>query len=95
MISEQDRNAIIQTARNYGAHRILLFGSSSFPSGEGKDIDIAVEGIPPKKFFQFYGELMFKVSKPLDIVDLSQNSRFTQLVRQDGMVLYERFENPY
>lgn len=90
MLSELDKSQIIQTARQYGASQVLLFGSSADSRHEGRDIDIAVAGIPARLFFQFYGDLMFKLSKPLDVVDLTQSNKFTQLIRQEGVVLYEQ-----
>ncbi len=89
MISESDRTAIVQTASQYGVHRILLFGSSLKPHLESADIDIAVEGIPAELFFKFYGELMFKLSKPLDVVDLSLDNSFTRIVKEEGVILYD------
>ena len=94
MLSEHDKMAIIQTASQYGVSKVLLFGSSVALEQEGRDIDIAIEGIPANLFFKFYGELIFKVSKPLDLVDLSQRNAFTEVVRQEGIVLYERSQNP-
>ena len=90
MLAESDRKLIIQTAHEYGASQVLLFGSGTRSEQESHDIDIAVAGIPPRQFFQFYGDLMFKLSKPLDVVDLSKINSFTQLIRQEGVLLYER-----
>jgi len=90
MLIEQDKTAIIQLALQYGANEVLLFGSNLDPSLESGDIDIAVQGISPKDFFKFYGELIFKVSKPLDVVDLSKDNTFTRLIRKEGLTLYAR-----
>jgi uncharacterized protein len=88
MISEKDKSAIINIAKKYKVGRILLFGSSADASRRANDIDLAVEGIPPEKYFKFYGELFHDLSKPVDLIDLSMKSKFTQLVRRDGIVLY-------
>lgn len=89
MISKADQNAIRTICRKYGVRRVLLFGSSTDRTRESRDIDLAVEGIPPREFFRFYGELMFAVSKPVDLVDLSQQSKFHDLVKREGIPLYE------
>jgi hypothetical protein len=52
------------------------------------DIDLAVEGVSPKDFFRFYGDLMFALSKPVDVVDLSGQSKFLDLIRREGVPLY-------
>jgi predicted nucleotidyltransferase len=90
MISEQDKAAIIDIARRYNVGKILLFGSSADPKKEAKDIDLAVEGIVPEKFFSFYGELIFALSKPVDLIDLSSDTKFNRLVYRDGIRLYAK-----
>ena len=89
MITQSDQDAIRRVCRKYGVTSALLFGSSADRTKEGRDIDLAVEGIAPAEFFRFYGELMFAVSKPVDVVDLSQKSKFLDLVRREGIPLYE------
>ena len=89
MILDQDREAITRLAEHYSVTRLLLFGSSTDPSREGRDIDLAVEGLPPQDFFRFYGDLLFSVSKPVDLVDLAQNSKLTRYIRREGLPLYE------
>jgi len=47
-----------------------------------------VEGIEQKDFFTFYGELLFALSKPVDVIDLSTKTRFVKLIRREGIPLY-------
>ncbi len=88
MITEKDKKTIQDIAHKYHASRVLLFGSALFDTVEGRDIDIAVEGIADKDFYAFYGELLCKLSKPVDVVDLSKKSRFIDLVLKEGVPLY-------
>lgn len=88
MISAQDRRDIERLAARYGARRVLLFGSGADPDAEGRDIDLGVEGIRPGDFFRFYGELIFTLSKPVDLVDLSDGSRFSTIVLREGIPIY-------
>ena len=88
MISESDKRKIREVSKKYHAKRVLLFGSSLDVTRESQDIDIAVEGISPENFFKYYGELMLKLSKPIDVIDLSGNSKFTKLIQQEGVMLY-------
>jgi len=88
MISEKDRETIEGISRQYRAKRVLLFGSSIDPDKESHDIDIAVEGVPPEDFFKYYGDLMLKLSKPVDLIDLSIPSKFVRLILQEGVLLY-------
>jgi len=88
MITEKDREAILRCARKYHVSSVYLFGSSADEGGEANDIDLAVEGIVPRLFFRFYGELMRRLSKPVDLVDLSQKSLFNQIVAERGVKIY-------
>jgi len=88
MISEQDKVKIVEIARQYGVKGILLFGSSTDPDREANDVDLAVEGILPERFFSFYGDLLFGLSKPVDLIDLSLNTKFNRLVYREGVRLY-------
>jgi predicted nucleotidyltransferase len=90
MISEQDKATIVDIARRYGVRGVLLFGSSADPKREADDIDLAVEGIVPEKFFSFYGDLIFGLSKPVDLIDLSSDTKFNRLVYREGIRLYGR-----
>ena len=89
MISPEDKEAIIQLAQRYQITRLLLFGSCADPLREGRDIDLAVEGLSPGAFFQFYGDLLFSVSKSVDLIDLAQENKFTRIVRREGIPLYD------
>ncbi len=88
MISELDKKKIREISEKYNVQRILLFGSCLSSEKESHDIDLAVEGIADKDFYAFYGELMLSLSKPLDLIDLSVSSKFTRIVRDEGVILY-------
>lgn len=79
---------IKEIAAKYRVKRVLLFGSSLSVDKESRDIDIGVEGIEEKDFFTFYGELLFALSKPVDVIDLSTKSRFVELIQGEGIPLY-------
>lgn len=88
MISERDKKIICELSEKYHVKRVLLFGSSADPSKEGRDIDLAVDGINPKEFFKYYGRLMLKLSKPVDLIDLAETSKFVTLVKKEGIPIY-------
>lgn len=88
MITEKDKKTIREISEKYHAKRVILFGSSIDDTKESHDIDIAVEGISPEDFFKYYGDLLLKLSKPVDIIDLSGTSKFVKLILQEGIPLY-------
>ena len=88
MISESDKKAIVDLAVKYKVGRLLLFGSSLDPNREAEDIDLAVEGLRADLFFKFYGELIFNLSKPVDLVDIEKKTRFRDLILEERIQLY-------
>ncbi|MCJ7729234.1 MAG: nucleotidyltransferase domain-containing protein [Sedimentisphaerales bacterium] len=88
MIAEKDKTAISRLARQYGVQKVFLFGSGADPEKEARDIDLGVVGIEPRQFFEFYGDLIFSLSKPVDLVDLSKDTRFNALVKRDGIPIF-------
>ncbi len=88
MLSDEDKNKLLEIAKKYDVSRLYLFGSNLDRHSESKDIDLAVEGIPDKLFFEFYGELIFALSKPVDLIDLKKKSAFNDMVRSEGIILY-------
>ncbi len=87
MLSKSDKIIILEYAKKYKLKKIILFGSS-LDKLDANDIDIAVEGLAPELFFKFGGELYMNLSKPVDIIDLSEKCLFTDLIKRDGMILY-------
>ncbi len=88
MIAEQDKKKIRSISEKFHATRVLLFGSSVDPDRQSADIDLAVEGVPPAQFYAYYGELIFALSKPVDVIDLAGDSKFKQMILREGQLLY-------
>ena len=88
MINKEDKLKIIELSKKYGISRVFLFGSSLDDSMKANDIDIAVEGLKGNNFFKFYGELIFSLSKPVDVIDLANESKITDIIYSEGLQLY-------
>ncbi|MEI7812182.1 MAG: hypothetical protein WCJ01_07125 [Ignavibacteria bacterium] len=88
MISSEDKIKLIEITRRYNASKLYLFGSNLDPDRESNDIDLGVEGIPDKLFFKYYSELIFSLSKPVDLIDLRKNSMFNDIVKREGLLIY-------
>ena len=58
MLNDTSLAFIRSVAEEYGAARVLLFGSClTGPEGEAKDIDLAVEGLSSKDYHAEYNVL--------------------------------------
>jgi predicted nucleotidyltransferase len=88
MITEKDKRIIQELSQKYKVKRVLLFGSSIDQKRASNDIDIAIEGISPKEFFKYYGDLLLQLSKPVDVVELTGSSKFIRLIEKEGELLY-------
>lgn len=88
MISHEDKYRLHEIAKKYDVSRIYLFGSNLDPHSESNDIDLAVEGIPDSQFFKFYGELIFSLSKPVDLIDLKKQNLLSEIIKSEGILLF-------
>lgn len=88
MISKEDKEKICTISKKYKVKKVLLFGSSLNPNTEANDIDLAVEGVDDRDYFKYCGELLFGLSKPVDIIDLKTKSKFNDLIKAEGVLIY-------
>ncbi|MEW6261789.1 MAG: nucleotidyltransferase domain-containing protein [Thermodesulfobacteriota bacterium] len=74
--------AILKAA---GAKEVYLFGSAATGTlREGSDIDLAVLGLPPGIFFRTMGQVSCAINRPIDLVDLDEDTPFTRYLREEG-----------
>jgi predicted nucleotidyltransferase len=90
MISSNLIETVRACARDFGVKAVWLFGSALEDESKALDIDLAVEGLVPEKFFDFYGRLFFELPKPVDLVDMEQELPITAIIRSKGVRIYER-----
>ncbi len=88
MISDSEKAAILDCAKKYNVSSVYLFGSAIEPGAEYHDIDIAVKGLRPELFFKFYGELIERLPKPVDLVDLSKQSPINEIIEEEAVRIY-------
>jgi predicted nucleotidyltransferase len=67
---EKELAKIINISREFGANRVLIFGSCLSDIESANDIDIAVSGVKPKEFFKFYAKISLAVEDEVDLIDL-------------------------
>lgn len=83
-ISELIKRAA-QALKGAGAREVYLFGSAA--KGvlrEDSDIDFAVSGLPPERFFRAVGEAGDIVQRNIDLVDLDEVNPFTRYLKEEG-----------
>ncbi|MBM4020113.1 MAG: nucleotidyltransferase domain-containing protein [Planctomycetes bacterium] len=87
-MSEDLRQRIERAAaalKKAGAREVYLFGSAAAGRlSDNSDIDMAVSGLPPARFFQAMGEAADLLDVPLDLVDLDEDNPFTECLKKEG-----------
>ena len=88
MLSNEDKYRLLEIAKKYNVSKVYLFGSTLDSENGARDIDLGVEGVPDSRYFEFYGELIFALSKPVDLVDLKKKTLLNKMIRTEGVLLY-------
>jgi uncharacterized protein len=79
---------IIELAKEYGAKRLILFGSALDDPEKAKDLDLATD-IPGWKILRFAAQIEEEFSILVDIVPLDTSDRFIKSIERKGKILYE------
>jgi len=90
VISPEIEKTTEDCAREFDVGAVWLFGSSLGEQADARDIDLAVEGLPPSRFLKFYARLFWALPKPVDLVDMSQDLPIAAIIRSQGVRIYER-----
>ena len=82
------RKLITNTAavlKEAGASEVYLFGSAATSEArDDSDVDFAVSGLPPQRFFAAMARAESVLQRPLDLIDLDRPTPFTRYLRAEG-----------
>ena len=68
-----------------GAREVYVFGSVLRGElREDSDVDFAVAGLPPQVFYKAMGEAEDVLRKPIDLIDLDEESPFVSYLKEEG-----------
>jgi predicted nucleotidyltransferase len=82
---EKDLEKAVNILQKAGCEKIFIFGSiTKGKASERSDIDIAVSGCPPAKFFHLLGMLMLELNYPIDLIDLDAADPFVEYIENTG-----------
>ena len=87
-MSKDILDKIILKAKEYGARKLYLFGSSA-ESETFRDIDVACSGIRGWNLFRFAGELENELGFNIDIVNIDKESDFVKRIKLGMKLIYE------
>lgn len=68
-----------------GARQVYVFGSAAKGTlRESSDLDLAVSGLPPQLFFRALARAARIVRRPVDLIDLDEESSFARYLESEG-----------
>ncbi len=68
-----------------GSREVYVFGSAAQGAvSRANDIDFAVAGLPPERFFETMGRVQMAIPKQIDLVDLDEDNPFTRYLRKEN-----------
>ena len=85
----EDINKAIEILMAEGCTEIYIFGSFAEDiSNDKSDIDIAVRGLVPGKYFSTMGRLMVALDRECDLLDLDDvDNRFAKMMLEKGTMI--------
>jgi predicted nucleotidyltransferase len=97
LLRAESLSFIRKTAGEFGAKRVLLFGSAlGAPEDEANDIDLAVEGLDSLAAYNFMMKLFEAPElneKPVDVVRLeAANVPILPIILDEGVEIYSERE---
>lgn len=92
MLRESSLEFIRDTAGEYGASRVLLFGSClNMPEEEAGDIDLAVEGLSRGDYQDFWERLLWADEldgKSVDVIRIEDRDFLVPMILNRGVEIY-------
>lgn len=71
-----------------GCREVFVFGSlADGTANEHSDIDLAVSGCPPEKFYEILGKLLVELRHSVDLVDIDNNPSLGNFLKKKGLLL--------
>ena len=85
---KNDIETAARILREEGATEVYVFGSAVHGKMRpDSDIDFAIRGLPPEKYFPTRGKVGRAISHLFDLVDLDEENLFTRFLEEEGELL--------
>ncbi len=90
-VLERELAKVVSLSKEFGAEKVLLFGSCIDDVESAYDVDVAIEGVKPEGFFEMYGRILGEVDSELDLIPLEDTrEHFAKRILEKGKLLYGR-----
>ena len=84
-----DIRRAVEILKQGGCAEVHVFGSvAEGRVREGSDLDLAVRGCPPERFFALLGQLLTQLEHPVDLVDLDGDARIAAFLSEHQLAVH-------
>ena len=90
IVPEERMLRAVNALKEFGARRVLLFGSYLDAPERANDVDLAVEGIPLNRLLDADVAVCEILEVPMDLISREENPEFFDIVARRGKVLFEK-----
>lgn len=88
-VFKKDLAKIVNISKEFGAEKVFLFGSCLEKVESAQDIDIAVKGVKPERFFEMYGKILGAVVNEIDLIPFEDiREHFAKRILETGRLVY-------
>jgi len=78
---------IVSVLKEEGATEVYIFGSVANGAERAtSDLDLAVRGLPPRRFFRALARASEAAGQSIDLIDLDESNPFTQHLNRSGQL---------
>jgi predicted nucleotidyltransferase len=75
----------VRILKSAGSREVYVFGSAAHGDiSKANDIDFAIAGLPPERFFKAMGKVQMAISRQIDLVDLDEDNPFTRYLKDEN-----------
>ncbi len=87
-ITEKKFQSVVETLRQFGARRVIVFGSYVSSPETARDLDLGVEGIPLSRLGAAEMAVFRLLRKPFDLVSREESPEFFRMIEKGARELY-------
>ena len=87
MISNEDKYKLLEIAQKYIISKLYLFGSNLVIKETLQILIWQLTELPILFSLELYSELIFSLSKLVDLIDLKKKSLLNDMIKSEGTIL--------
>lgn len=86
-IQQEQIQRAVDLAKDFGATRLVLFGTASTTLQQARDLDLACDGVYGWKLYELGARLEEELRVSVDLIPLTPSTRFTRMIERQGKIL--------